>query len=1014
MRRSKQAVVGVSSRVSTLHQRLYDALNLGHFVRWGDDKRQKWHCTDIETQKLVLRAIDAFLDCVSSESLSQHPLVKESVDDIVGALGSILELKSESLLKMASDVAAKMVKLLPSSVLQAHVPHLVHHLLSLLSNRQLHVSISCATALNCILYNLSTKREKEVGEILKEGNTVFVLVMNVKDFSVGDKPTAYFHEMALLLSRILWRWPPSRFCVWSDSKFLDVLEIHKLNPESSLKAALLQLYSSLALCGNGAKKLLENRKSLLNLMVESMSSPDTHSVQMDGFRLAQCLMINEGPCQEVVKMCGEHVVKAIVTGMNSSCLSSGKLPKDQMSLAVEACRLALITRWVGNHHSYFWKAGVGRALLGLLLTDFWRIHQSLHGVPLQEQLLILQEALNESSLPSLRPYIWDILGGLVANSAEDFAPVVHEDILELKALIACACLAFTESINMARQISQSKITNTIGSESASRAVLMMVYSPCKYIASQARFILSEVLNLDGKNYIEYLVNTLNATSCRNKVLRPGNFQVVISLISLACYASLPRYGKMVIDHQGMQSLLIFVKCWLSNPVYIKRSNLAPHLHNSYSERVCCHPCVEDWEGKDMQLLFSLWALAGLVHKFASHAGFLKVKLEFDESQIVRELEEICINHSTPGPRWYAAYILSHFGIYGFPNKCGKRIWKAFLDNELADLELILSDQSSLCVNEVILSVRCPNLLPVQGPKLKEKSSTGPFLEQQMETHRGSKVEVRLSAHVDHQALVKLLQYVYMGYLQAGEDVLKNLKILAKHCDLQPLLHMLHRRNPRYGAPIPTFDLTSALGPVGHCSSDVLLEPNTIQLLNWRCSFCSAPNPHFHVHKVILFSSCDYLRALFQSGMQESNSETIKVPVSWNSLIKLVSWLYSDELLKPSFDCLWDNLAVDQRLNELQLYVELCWLAEFWLLEDLHEQCFRVVSSGLETDRYLSVKLIQLAANFAQWKLAEIAATYAAPLYHQLRNSGDLDQLEESFIEMVRAASVQLSKEDINN
>lgn len=769
-----------------------------------------------------------------------------------------------------------------------------------------------------------------------------------------------------------------------------------------------------ALCGNGAKKLLENGKSLLNLMVDSMGSPDTHSVQMDGFRLAQCLMVNEEACQKVVETCGEHLVKAIVTGMNRSCLSSGKLPKVQMSLVVEACHLAMITRWAGNHHSYFWKAGVGRTLVDLLLTDFGRVHKSLHGVSLQEQLLILKEGFNESSLPSLRPYIWDILGGLAANSAEDFTPVMHEDILELKALITCACLAFTESINMARQISRSKITNTIGSEPVSRAVLMMVYSPCKYIASQARSILSEVLNLNGKNYIEYLLNTLNATSCRNNVLRPDNFHVVISLISLACYASLPRYGKMVIDHHGIHSLLIFVKCWLSNPVYIKRSNLAPHLHNSYSERVCCHPFVEDWEGEDMQLLFSLWALAELVHQFASHAGFLKIKLEFDEFQMVRELEEICINHSTPGPRWYAAYILSHFGIYGFPNKFGKRIGKAFLDNELADLELILTNQSSVYVNEVILSVRCPNLLPVQGPKLKEKSSTGPFLEQQMEIHRGSKVEVRLSAHVDYQALVKLLQYVYMGYLQADKDLLKKLKILAKHCDLQPLLHMLHRRNPRYGAPIPAFDLTSALGLVGHCSSDVLLEPNTIQLLNWRCSFCSAPNLHLHVHKVILFSRCEYLRALFQSGMQESNSETIKVPVSWNSLIKLVGWLYSDELLKPSFDCLWDNLAVDQRLNELQPYVELCWLAEFWLLEDLHEQCFRVVLSGLETDRYLSVKLIQLAANFAQWKLAETAATYAAPLYHQLRNSGDLDQLEESFTEMVRAASVQLYQEDTDD
>lgn len=248
MRRSKQVVVDVSSRMSTLHRRLYDALNLGHVVRCGDDKRQKWHCTDIETQKLVIRAIDAFLDCLARESASRHPLVKESVDDIVGALESILELKSESLLRMASDVAAKMVKLLPSSVLESHVSHLVCHLLSLLSNRQLQVSISCATALNSILSNLSTKREKEVGEILKEGNTVLVLVMNVKDFSIGDKPTEYFQEVAFLLSRILWRWPPSRFCVWSDSKFLDVLEIHKINPESSLKAAVLQLYSSLGIC----------------------------------------------------------------------------------------------------------------------------------------------------------------------------------------------------------------------------------------------------------------------------------------------------------------------------------------------------------------------------------------------------------------------------------------------------------------------------------------------------------------------------------------------------------------------------------------------------------------------------------------------------------------------------------------------------------------------------------------------------------------------------------------------
>lgn len=175
-------------------------------------------------------------------------LFQDSVDDIVGALERILESKSESVLKLASDVAAKMVNVLPSSTLQSHVAHLVHHLLSLLCTRQLEVSISCATALNCILANLSTKRENELWEILKERNSVLILVKNVKDFDIDDKPTEYFQEMAFLLGKILWRWPPSRFFVWNDSKLLDVLDNLKLKPESSLKAAVLQLYSSLGIC----------------------------------------------------------------------------------------------------------------------------------------------------------------------------------------------------------------------------------------------------------------------------------------------------------------------------------------------------------------------------------------------------------------------------------------------------------------------------------------------------------------------------------------------------------------------------------------------------------------------------------------------------------------------------------------------------------------------------------------------------------------------------------------------
>lgn len=167
---------------------------------------------------------------------------------MLGALEMILQCQSESVLDMASGVAAKMVNVLPGSMLQSHLSCLVHPLSSLLCSQKLQVAISCATALNTILSNLSIKQEKELWEILKERNAVNFLVNNVNNFNTEDQPIEYFQEMAFLLSKILWRWPPSRFSVWSDSKLLDVIDNLGLKPGSSLKVAILQLYSSLGIC----------------------------------------------------------------------------------------------------------------------------------------------------------------------------------------------------------------------------------------------------------------------------------------------------------------------------------------------------------------------------------------------------------------------------------------------------------------------------------------------------------------------------------------------------------------------------------------------------------------------------------------------------------------------------------------------------------------------------------------------------------------------------------------------
>lgn len=146
----------------------------------------------------------------------------------------------------------------------------------------------------------------------------------------------------------------------------------------------------------------------------------------------------------------------------------------------------------------------------------------------------------------------------------------------------------------------------------------------------------------------------------------------------------------------------------------------------------------------------------------------------------------------------------------------------------------------------------------------------------------------------------------------------------------------------------------------------------------------------------------------------SRSQTIKVPISWEALVKLVYWFYSNDLPNPPSGCLWDNMGTDEKLCKLQPYIELCWLADFWFLEDIKESCSNVICSCLDSARPLSIKIIQIAANYALWKLADVAANYMAPLYPQLRDSGELEALDDMLIDMVRAASVRLSQEGDSN
>lgn len=376
-------------------------------------------------------------------------------------------------------------------------------------------------------------------------------------------------------------------------------------------------------------------------------------------------------------------------------------------------------------------------------------------------------------------------------------------------------LAFLEAIK--KCIWQNDVSDILRSESATRAVLMMIYSPCKYVSSKASDRLSEVLNhQNGEGYLNHLLETLNRTLLGNNF---GALQIVIYLMGLTCYSGLPQFQKWVIECGGVQTLLHLVNLCLSSDFCIERLNFSSHLHSPFCKRTCCFPSTEEWEGKDMLLLYSLLGLADLIKYSVCIRNNLDIftsQMTCTIAELVCKLQNICIDKTTPELRWSAAYILSYLGFYGFPCKLGNRIGKSLNDMDHTDTRLIPTNGESLSVHSVVLAIRCPSLLP------HNEQQSGSSEIDSMEMCGKFTGEIRLSAHVDRQILVKLLESMYVGHLQSGEELIKKLKRLAKHCNLHPLLQMLCRRRPKWGAPYPSSDLSLALGPVGHRFSYVFL------------------------------------------------------------------------------------------------------------------------------------------------------------------------------------------------
>lgn len=368
-------------------------------------------------------------------------------------------------------------------------------------------------------------------------------------------------------------------------------------------------------------------------------------------------------------------------------------------------------------------------------------------------------------------------------------------------------MEFVEAIRKGHRIYDNDVIGTSVNESASRAVFLMMNSPCKLFASMVRISLSEVLRRNDDRFVERILHFLRSVSSGVNDGLPNVPQTIIYLVGFACFAALPDYRKQVAECNGIRTLITFLKGCLSSHVHVGRMSATRHICAVPREQTCCAVVKEDWEGNETILVYALQVLSVVV-KYCDNVTDLT-------AEICRMLRNVLDDVSASGPKWLAAHILSTFGFYGFPSVPERSIGRAFESKELIDLELMLRNGESVGVHRVILAVQCPSLLPPEEYSCREEDPQSSYIRDGLKKSIPlSEKKVQLSAYVDKQALQKLLEFIYTGYTEVDEELVGKLKQLAKSCRMQPLLQMLSRKLPRWGTPTPNHNFVAALGQVG--------------------------------------------------------------------------------------------------------------------------------------------------------------------------------------------------------
>ncbi|GJN39103.1 hypothetical protein PR202_gb28200 [Eleusine coracana subsp. coracana] len=412
----------LTDQVLSLRTRLHDALALG-LTKCDGHGAKRWHSNDAGIQSHALKAIAAFVGCLSNEMLKLPP-IKDSVSDVLVSLEGILKTTNVSILIQAADVSLKLVSSLGNSIRQYPIVEFVSSLSCQLSAVQLPIAMPCTSAMSRILNILAMARasvQTEIWEALEKTNAVAGIVSALQSYTHNVHPLSYLTELISLLGIILWIWPSSRYHVWSNSNLMDKLAQYCNSTETAVAAKILKMYASIGLCGYGAMVVLTN-EDLMTKISHFTGKSYPSLIRIEAFKLLQRSSKSRNVL--ITSHC-PPIVEGIIDAMSDN---------DDKSLVVEGCRTALMLLcYPGNHHRFFWSNAIDEVLCKIVAGRCISSHQA-------HQILCYEELFNKDSkdIMNMHPFVWDILGYLAVHCNNEYLSARKQQNCFLQALISCA------------------------------------------------------------------------------------------------------------------------------------------------------------------------------------------------------------------------------------------------------------------------------------------------------------------------------------------------------------------------------------------------------------------------------------------------------------------------------------------------------------------------------------------------------------------------------------------------